>query len=841
MATAVGKTITHYRIEQKIGEGGMGVVYKAHDTRLDRIVALKFLSNALQPGSEEARRFLQEAKILASLSHPHITTIFDVDQEEKRFFIALEYVPGGTLRHKLHNLLQDSSQLPITQIVEYGIQLAQGLAHAHRRGVIHRDVTSANILLTEENEVKITDFGLAKFKDPEFSPEPGDVGGTAPYMSPEQVLDEPLDHRTDIFSLGVVLFELTTGQLPFAGEHPAAIGYSIVHTEAPDPSSLRPDVPATLAGIILKSLAKERGRRYQSADEIVKDLNDVQIEITGSAGGNVVARQTAVRRLTFVEAVEEYPTWASDGSRLVFCREVMGYKKLILRDMVDGTETQLTRGSVDDLQPVWTCDGKALLFVRSRLPDGKLEPVDIFSKFENGDIWRLDLESGREEKFIENAFNPACGPDGSWIAFDASWGGPRRIWMVDTRGRNPRQLTSDVSEAIVHLRPRWSPDGSSIVFQNVERVKFDVRVVNVASGKMDWITDDMVQDVYPEWSRSGKEIFFSSFRSGGLNLWAVAAIAGSGDLHGRQLTTGAGQDVQAAVAPDGSRLVYTNIRLNADIWRLPVDPSDGRVTASPEPLIVGAYEESRGAWSPDGRRIAFNSDRSGEMNIWIYSITDHSFVQVTRGAGGDFQPNWSPDGSRLAFFSARSGRPDLWTVDLNTGTLTQLTSGPSLKINPFYSPDGMHIAYHADAAGRLEPWVMRSDGTHLRKLADMEVGGHFMRWSRDGRSVLFRSTHPSSPGIWTAPLHASEPAFVCIPKGGAHISFSPDHRHVMDVVDHKELWVTPVDGGNPRPVFRFADPQVRIDYPVWSPDGRWVLFDYVRPSGGNLWLMDGIG
>ncbi len=838
--TEAGETISHYRIIRKIGEGGMGVVFMAQDTKLDRVVALKLVSNSMHPGTEAASRFLQEAKILASLNHPNITTIYDVVEEEKRYFLALEYVPGGTLRDRIRISHQQGNPVPLGQVMEYGIQVARALAHAHRRGIIHRDVSASNILLTDENEVKISDFGLARFRSAESSVGLDGTGGTASYMSPEQILDDAVDHRTDIFSLGVLLFEVTTGQLPFEGEHSAAISYSILHSEPLAPATLRSDLPSKLSGIILKSLAKNRSQRYQSADEIVKDLREARVEYRGASVKSTSPQPVAVRRLTFGEAVEEYPAWSPDGKSIVFCREVQGYRKLILHTLVDGSEIQLTRGPVDDLQPAWTCDGKAILFVRSRLPDGKLEPADIFAKFDNGDIWRLDIASGREEKFIENGFNPTCAPDGSFIAFDASWGGPRRIWLVDHRGRNPRQLTSDVSEAIAHLRPRWSPNGSRIVFQNVERVKFDIRVVNVVSGTLDWITDDMVQDVYPEWSRSGREIYLSSFRSGGLNLWAVPVAGASGETPPRQLTTGAGQDVQAAVAPSGDRLVYTNLRLNADIWRLPVDPAEGKPLGDPEPLIAGTYEESRGAWSPAGDRIAFNSDRSGEMNIWIYALGDQSLVQVTRGAGGDFQPNWSPDGKRLTFFSARSGRPDLWSVDLATGELTLLTAGDSLKINPFYSPDGQCIAYHGDASGRLEPWVMQSDGTQHRKIADKEVAGHFMRWSGDGSRILFRSVHPSKPGIWAGRLDGSDPEFVCLPKGGAHISLSPDQRLIMDVVDHKEIWVTPVDGSEPRPVFRFSDPQIRIDYPVWSPDGRWVLFDYVRPSGGNLWLMEGL-
>ena len=837
----IGSTISHYKILEELGRGGMGVVYKAEDTKLDRLVALKFLPMNAQPTAADIARFRFEAKALASLNHPNIATIFDFDQHNDDWFIAIELIPGGTLSEKLRVLAAKEQHLSLTQIVDHAIQLARGLAHAHRRGVIHRDVKTENVMLTDDGEVKLADFGLAKLRHITSFTNPGSVIGTASYMSPEQIRAEEIDHRTDIWSLGVVLYEMVTMRLPFRGEHEVAMMYSIVNEEPVSVRSLRSEAPPSIENVILRCLKKDRNERYQSAEELIKDLQEIQRELSGAPVAFSPPRHVTVKQLTFGDTVEEYPSWSSGGARIVFCREAAGSKKLFVRNLDDGKERQLTKGSFDDLQPEWSRDGKTILFVRSHQPNGKLEPIDIFSQYEGGDVWRLDLDSGKENMLIENAFNPALSPDGSWIAVDASRAGPRRIWLFDQRGRNPRQLTSDVSEAVAHIRPRWSPDGTKIVFQNVERVKFDIRTIDLRTGEMDWLTDDMVQDVYPVWSPSGGEIFFSSFRSGGLNLWSLSASARLGADRTSQLTTGAGQDVHAAVSPDGRQLVYASMRLNADIWRLPVDPSTGKPAGNPEALIVSSREDSRGAWSSDGRRIAFNSDRGGEMNVWVFSIQDKSLVQLTHGVGGDFQPNWSPDGRSIVFFSMRSGRPDLWRVELDTGQVQQLTSDPSLKVNPFYSPDGRFIAYHCDAAGRLEPWTMRSDGTEQRKLADMEVMGHFMRWSADGRTVLFRSPNPSRPGIWAASIDEEEPAFVCVPKGGSHISLSADHRLIADVVDHKELWVTPVDGSPSSAIFKFADPQVRIDYPVWSPDGNWVLFDYVKPSGGNLWLMGGLG
>jgi TolB protein len=226
------------------------------------------------------------------------------------------------------------------------------------------------------------------------------------------------------------------------------------------------------------------------------------------------------------------------------------------------------------------------------------------------------------------------------------------------------------------------------------------------------------------------------------------------------------------------------------------------------------------------------------MNIWIHSLRDGSTRQITRGAGGDFQPNWSPDGRQIVFFSSREGDANIWKVDVASGRLTQLTRGRSLDINPFFSPDGSEIMYQSDASGRLELWVMRSDGSRPLQRTDVGVSGHFQRWLRDG-FIYFRS--PGTGALMRVPPATGE-AETVVPfaaGAGAHISFSPDAMKFIDVVGHKVLWLYALDGAAEK-LFAFDDPDVRIDYPVWSPDGRWLLFDRFKPEGGDVWIADGI-
>ncbi len=546
-------------------------------------------------------------------------------------------------------------------------------------------------------------------------------------------------------------------------------------------------------------------------------------------------------QITFAEAIEEYPAWSPNNEEFAFSREEAGIRSIFVKNIASGEERRLTSGDYDEIQPAWSPESKTILFVRSRRPRVKLEPGDVFGAFVDGDIWAIDLAAQKEVRLVENAFNPDCSSDGKRIAFDASWAGPRRIWAVDSRGHNPQQLTSDISEGISHVRPRWSPDGKRIVFQNIERTKFDVRVFDLTNGKSFWVTNDAVQDVNPVWSPSGRFIYFSSYRGGGINIWRVAMLSDGTPVGApQQLTIGAGQDVEVAISRDGKRLAFSILRQNADIWRLPVSPDTGRPTGPPQEVITTTREDSRGAWSPDGKTIAFNSDRTGEMNIWLHSLENRQTRQLTRGPGGDFQANWSPDGKRIAFFSSRAGTADIWHVEVDSGELKRLTSTDRVDVNPFFSPDGKMIAYNSDQSGRPEVWVMNSDGSEARQLTDVGLGvmGHFLRWDQSGEAVIFRCPGSGSPVTMKVRLDNSVPEPLAEVAGGSHMSLSPDHSRIMDVIGHKTLWVSPLSGGKPERVFEFDDPDVRIDYPVWSPDGNWVLFDRFRPQGGDIWMME---
>jgi serine/threonine-protein kinase len=899
LATALAD---RYRIERELGAGGMATVYLAYDLKHERQVAIKVLRPELGH-LIGADRFLQEIKTTARLRHPHILPLFDsgtvsVASHESRagddpaqardsghsafVYYVTPWIEGGSLRD---HLLRDGP-LPSAEAIRLACEVADALDYAHGHGVIHRDIKPDNILL-ESGHAVVADFGIARAVSAAASggtaagsrlTEAGLALGTPAYMSPEQASGESvIDGRADIYALGAVLYEMLSGEPPFSGATlQAVIAAVLTRTPAPLKSSI--GVSSEMGRAIGKALAKAPADRYASAALFAQALR--QAEGDGDAAtrrrrmlplGVAAVLAAAVLALlwfrigprnsgppplatrlvqqTFDEAVEEWPAWAPGGDQFVFSRTVGGYRNLFVRQVATGVERRLTQGSKDDIQASWDPDGTRIAFVRSSLASGKLEPGDVLGWYsEGGDVWTVDLATGQTALLVSNAFSPSYAPDGKSIAVDASWGGggaagggPRRIWIVDRNGRNPRQVSQDSSEAVVHMSPRWAPDGKRLVYRRVQLPQSDLVVLDLATGAHHWLTHDDVVDVNPAWSPSGRFIYFSSPRGGGLNFWRIAvSAAGTSASAPQQLTTGAGDDLEPSVSPDGKRVAFSISRIEADIWRLPLDPASGRPTGNPEPVVATTRVESRGAWAPDGVSIAFNSDRLGDMNLWLHPLDGGPDRQLTKGPGGDYQPNWSPNGATIAFFSARSGQNDIWTVNVADGALHRLTTDSGIHINPFYSPDGQRIAYQVDRDGRFQPWVMNADGSGQRQLASDGANGHFMRWSADGESVIFRAEPPGGTQIQSINVRTGEMTALPAIAGGSHMSFAPDHRRILDVKGHKVVWITPLDGGAPYQVFEFPDPSIRIDYPVWSPDGRFMLFDHDTPRGGDIWLLDGV-
>jgi serine/threonine-protein kinase len=785
----------------------------------------------------------------------------------------MPYVEGESLRQRLTR----DQRLPLQDALRIAVNVLAALTYAHERGIVHRDIKPENILL-EGGEAVLADFGIAQAVTAAGTERLTGMGltlGTPAYMSPEQASGGEVDRRSDLYSLACVLYEMLSGEPPFQGPTPQSIAAKQV-TQPPPPIEV-PDgaVPARVTAALKKAMAKDPADRFGTAAAFADALEPDQETLSPRAGQRRVALgalaiavvlglafyagrripaqppaagsvatgfNRKLSQLTFGDGVEEWPAWSPDGKRLAYVAEVDGVRQLFLRTVANGKEQQLTRDPNDHIQPAWSPDGKHLAFVRATTNGGKLDPNDINGWYQDGGvIWTIDIATGRETRLVEDAFNPSYSPTGGRLAFDAAWAGARRIWIADSTGRNPRQITSDSSEAVVHTGPRWSPDGSRLSFRRVEKIKSDIAAVDLASQTLTRVTNDNIPDMDPVWAPDGRHLYFASSRGGGMNLWRAAVGPGGAPTgSAEQLTTGAGDDIEPTLAPDGSRLAFAVRGINSDLWRLPVSPTTGQAIGAPEPVVSTTRVESRGAWSPDGRAIAFNSDRLGEMNIWLRNVADSTERQLTNGPGGDYQPNWSPDGKSIVFFSARGGAVDIWAVQTGDGRLTRLTDDPATDTNPFYSPDGKQIAFLSDRGGRSALWVMNADGSGQRRLTSVVAGGHFLRWTPDGRGIVFRSESGTQVHIFRVGVEDSSLTPLPDVASGAHLSFSPDQSLILDVRGHKSLWVYPLNGGPPRESFAFADPDIRIDYPTWSPDGKWILFDRAAPRGGDLWAIEEI-
>jgi Tol biopolymer transport system component len=866
---ASGATLGHYVVLSPLGAGGMGEVYRARDTTLDRDVAIKVLPEHLRGDPDALGRLRREAKALASLNHPGIAAIHELGESGGVLYAVLELVPGESLAERLRR-----GPLGIEAGLRIAEQVAAALEAAHEKGIIHRDLKPANVQVMAGDRVKLLDFGLAKSVEPGPPSGPTDASptatregtllGTPLYMSPELWRGQAVDRPTDLWAFGCVLFELMAGRPPFGGQTAMDISAAALTAE-PNWSLLPQGIPEAARGLIRRCLEKDPDRR-------LRDARDARIEIGYaleelSSGRRPPGRRAAalaaaavaalalgatavvfwgrgtpparprLQQVTSSEGIEQSPAWSPDGGRIAYSAERGTVRKILVKMLPDGAEAVVTQGDSDDIRPAWSPDGGRILFVRGAQPGKRLEPGDVFGSYTGGDVWEVDLKTGQERKFLDNAFDPSFSPDGKTVAVDASWVGAQRIWVVDANGHNPLQVSTDSSEAINHLRPRFSADGRSIAFQTQERTQFHIRVVDVATKATTLSTSGVFLDLEPVWSPSGRSIYFTSNRGGGFNIWRIPYERGSKGAQAEQLTTGAGQDLEPAPSLDGKSLAFSILRQNAKLWRLPVSPETGHAAGPPEEVIATTRETSRGAWSPDGKQIAFNSDRTGDMNIWLSDVAGREVRQLTHGPGGDYQPNWAPDGRTIAFFSSRAGSVDVWKVDVSSGGLTQLTSNQSVDVNPAFSPDGGRIAFQSDRDGRLEVWLMNADGTAARALTHVGVTGHFLRWTRDGSGVIFRCPCGGKPVSMLVPADGGEPTPLASISGGSHMSLSPDGSRIMDVVGHKVLWVSPLQGGAPEKVFEFEDQAVRIDYPVWSPDGRFVLFDRFRPEGGDIWLL----
>jgi serine/threonine protein kinase/Tol biopolymer transport system component len=727
---AEGGTVAQYRILGRLGGGSMGTVYQAEDTRLRRTVALKFLPAELSRDPLAKARFFQEAQAASTLDHPNLCTIHEVGETaDGHLYIAMASYDGETVRARLAH-----GPIPVAEAVEIARQGALGLDKAHRRGIVHRDVKPANLILTADGVVKILDFGVAKLRGPAGVNVAGSFLGTPAYMSPEQARGEEVDPRADVWSLGVVLYEMLTGERPFkGGDDLSSVLRSLLEDRPEPPSRLRPEVAPELDRIVARMLARSPAERYPSAADVSSDLAALQAPpappvavpaeppvrrprlltvtlalLAAALGGYLALRrpvgtagpgdpddrtQPVFTRLTDEEGRELYPSLSPDGRTFVYVKSVDGQLDLFRRKNMDGSApVSLTVGSpVDDTQPAISPDGRRIAFRSER--DG-------------GGVFLMPLAGGPPRRVSDIGYNPAWSPDGRELAV-ATEGivdpGMRKseseIWIVDVASGLKRPLVSSAGSRGARddgVQPSWSPHGWRIAYWGVpagsaRRILWTVAADGGSPAKL---LDDGYSNWNPVWSPDGDWLYFGSDRSGSLNLWRLPIDEGTGAARGdpRPVTTPAMASGFWSLSRDGGKLVYAANESKSNVERFPFDPETLRATGPETAVTRGSRLVRSCAVSPDGSRVAFHAALPRE-DLFVVDADGAGLRQLTDDPAKDRQPFWSPDGRRLLFYSNRGGRYEAWLLGLAGGAPERvLPEGREPLSFPVWSPDGRRVA-----------------------------------------------------------------------------------------------------------------------------------------------------
>jgi Tol biopolymer transport system component/predicted Ser/Thr protein kinase len=690
----IGQTISHYRISEKLGEGGMGVVYKAEDTKLKRIVALKFLPRGLEAHEPERARFLQEAQAAAALNHPNICTIHDIAQEGDQQFIVMEYVDGKTLRQMIPvQKMQDA--------ISYAIQIGEALQEAHSKGVVHRDVKTDNIMVNSKKQVKVMDFGLAKLKGSLKLTKTSSTVGTLAYMAPEQIQGGEVDARSDIFSFGVVLYEMLTGHIPFRGEHEAAMVYSIVNEEPVPIQKHLPEVSSELVHVVNRALEKDPEDRYQSVRDMVIDLRRLKRESTR------VLRTTVAQTGMLKEAAATQQGAPSQRPKKKTLLIAIGAALILV--IVAGVII-LTRK-----QP-------------AENPVG-LNPNMTFR------VLQIPLTQ---------ISYPGLSPDGSWVAFPAAdINGKWDVYFMNASGGEPRRITSDSSLYV--SQTDISPDGSQIAYDrwNPNTQKVEVYVVSSLGGLSKRIAEAGTE---PRWHPNGQRIGYmlpglaGASKSGKFEFWSVKPDGSDNRLEFVDSISVAGR-FSFSYSPDGQSVAW--IRSFPEGYQEVIVTELG--SGKEHQLTFDKKNIDEVCWTRSNE-IIFSSNKSGNTNLWMVPVGGGSPVQITKGSGPDIGMKISVDGKKLVYLQQQQVG-HIWLVNLDGSASRQVTFDDRHIVSPSLSPDGKLIAFSMYDPDPLKPirsvYVMDRDGSNRRQLTSANEIATAPTWSPDGKWIAYLSWSPS--------------------------------------------------------------------------------------------------